>query len=186
MSDRLSRPSELECGTVACSTYLLRAYELSLTLDLDRVDVQIVADQIDDAGGHVAGAIHLQHPEWGDLDAMEFADEALQTFRALRPQIDPKLVAESGCVRCIELAIEEARRASDLAVRSEGEWGRQIAFQFHLALDHLECALFVLDPVRFFAAVEGATGTGRATLASRLARLELEVAEHRESITEAI
>jgi hypothetical protein len=175
---------DVEAHAVAASTYLLHAYEVALDIELDGVDEEVVCDQLDAAGGHVAAAIRALHPEWRHLDDAEFGDAALELFRSLRPEVDMSLDGPEGTVALVHQAIERARVGARCASHSGSRRFREISLELHFASEHLDCALFVLDPVPYFASVDEATGTVRDAMITRLNRIEIEVADHRAAVRE--
>ncbi|MEX2395015.1 MAG: hypothetical protein WD826_11110 [Actinomycetota bacterium] len=173
---------DVEAHAVAASAYLLHAYEIALDLEIDGVDEEVVCDQLDAAGGHVASAIRALHPEWRHLDDREFGDTALELFRSLKPDVDMTLEGPDGTVELIHHAIARAREGARCASRSPSRRFREISLELHFVSEHLDCALFVLDPVPYFAAIDESPASAQDALVTRLNRIELEVADHRAAV----
>lgn len=175
---------ELISYVVVCMAYIAQAFELALDLDEqleDTDDHEILLDQVDCAGRHLADVLWWLHPEWRDMDRRATESKALALFRKHRPDIDETLRGVQAAIDLLNNALDEALNGAT-AARWHGPKRRyrDIAAEFDFVADHLENALYLLDPESFRADTDALTPAQRVKLASRLEVIELEIEENRE------
>ncbi len=166
---------------IATTAYVAHAFELSLDLhDVTTDDHPILLDQIDAAGRHLADAVWTLHPNWRGMDARTAENKALQLFRKHRPEIDEDERGRDAAVAAIQRAIDRSLEGAVEARRHGAERRtRDVAADLDAAVDHLEIALYILDPESFRISGEATTPAQRVKLASRLEIIEMELDEHR-------
>jgi hypothetical protein len=175
-------PALLVAHVIATMAYVAHAFELAIDLDpeLTPEDHAILLDQVDAAGRHLADVIWALHPQWRDLDQRAAESKALHLFREHRPDIDETRRGLDATLDALHSGVDEAL-AGAIEARTHGPQRRyrDVATELDFAADHLENALYLLDPESFRVAMDATTPTQRVKLASRLEVIELELEEHR-------
>jgi hypothetical protein len=180
---RSSARDALISHVIATMSYVAYLFELSLDLgDVfpDADTHEVLLDQVDCAGSHLAGAIWTLNPQWQDLDRRAAETKALELFREHRPDIDETARSRADAIEALHDAIEEALEGSSAArCRGPQRRYRDVALELDYTVDHLENALYLLDPESFRRTLDATTPSQRVKLASRLEVIELELDESR-------
>ena len=173
-------PKELIAHVIETMAYNAQAFEIALDIDADPDDREIVLDQLDAAGEHIAGVIWTLHPRWREMDRRASEMEAIKVFRRYKPDIDESF---RGTGALLDAVYDSMRAARDgvTAARWRGPQRRfrDAAVELACASDHLENVAYLLDADRFIADVDATTPHERVQLASRIEVIELALDENR-------
>jgi hypothetical protein len=177
----MPRPAGLVAHVIAAIAYVAVLFEVATDIEDPDEDHQVLLEQLDCTGNHLANCIWALHPQWAVMSQRESEERALELFRLYRPRFTED-------VRPIDLlhdALERAIDGANLARkgRTESRY-RDVALELGFVADHLEVALYLLDPDSFAAAIDATTPGQRVKLASRLEIIELDIDLTRQAIRE--
>jgi hypothetical protein len=169
---------------IAAMAYVAAAFEVSTELDdIDPEDREVLLDQVDCAGRHIADVIWFLHPVWREMSREDAEDHALEVFREHRPDIDEHARGLRVALDHLEAARAEVFEAARLIDRRRAQVRyRNVARELDFTADHLDNALYLLDPESWTAMIDAVTPAQRVQLASRLEVIELELEETRQIV----
>ena len=171
---------DLEPTLFAVSAFVSQAEVHAWNLGIDMIDEDVIADQLEATGNHLAEALWTLHPEWRRMTHDEHEREALVLFRRYLPDD-----VEAEPVDVLQLCTEAVARCRQLVMtcwRASSARYADIGIEVDCAIDHLLRIIYVLDrSVLDDPRLDDPRDTA-SDRAERLMEIEIDVAAHREHI----
>ena len=160
----------MERRIVTALSLLSELFEETLerSLDLDDVDLDVLIDQVDDAGRHVTGALFAHRPDLAKLPPEDRVPHLDRLFARYPVDLCGDDVA-SLAMRAYDELADILMRAHDADVRREADF----------AMSHLDVVLLLLDADIYSRAIETASAADRVRLAAQAEQVELMLEEAR-------